>query len=106
MPDYCSTFERTVRQIKAETAWRARAACRGHPIGLFFPTEPTPERVTAAKQICQACQVRLECMSFAVTTRQVGIWGGTDERERAHIRRSSRSRGRWTTDSRAAPRHG
>ena len=40
-------------------------------------------RERAAKRICAACEVRGDCLTFAVNTRQVdGIWGGATEGER------------------------
>ena len=44
-----------------------------------------------AKQVCEDCEVRAECLRFALETRQeFGIWGGTDEKERARLRRKGR----------------
>jgi WhiB family redox-sensing transcriptional regulator len=75
-------------------SWRARAACRFCPPELFFPGE-TPgiahECTEQAKRVCRACEVRNECLDFALESRQeYGIWGGTDEKERGRIRRKSR----------------
>jgi WhiB family transcriptional regulator, redox-sensing transcriptional regulator len=40
-------------------------------------------REPAAKRICAACEVRRDCLTFAVNTQQVdGVWGGTSEAER------------------------
>lgn len=80
--------------LHADKRWRARAACRLCPPELFFPSGSTGialERMERAKQVCEACEVRAECLRFAIETRQeFGIWGGTDEKERARLRRKGR----------------
>ncbi|HEV2256553.1 MAG TPA: WhiB family transcriptional regulator [Streptosporangiaceae bacterium] len=40
-------------------------------------------QVAEAKAICAGCQVRRDCLAFALRTHQVhGVWGGLSERER------------------------
>jgi WhiB family redox-sensing transcriptional regulator len=71
--------------------WRSAAACRSADPDLFFPisaSRPALEQAAKAKAICATCQVRRECLAFALRTGQVhGIWGGTTEDERAAARR-------------------
>jgi WhiB family redox-sensing transcriptional regulator len=72
-------------------AWRERAACRGEDPDLFFPighsAEFAPE-IEKAKQICKGCPVRIACLQDALDVpHKHGIWGGTDEWERAVMRR-------------------
>ena len=80
--------------LQADTSWRARAACRLCPPELFFPSGTTGialERMERAKQLCEDCEVQPEYLRFALETRQeFGIWGGTDEKERARLRRKGR----------------
>ncbi len=75
-------------------AWRRLAACRDEDTDLFFPNGETGEALTqaeAAKAICAACPVRLECLDFALTTNQpYGIFGGLNESERKSLRRRLR----------------
>lgn len=77
--------------------WRRDAACRDEDPELFFPVGTTGSAVTQAKEakrICTRCQVREECLEFALSTRQdAGIWGGLTEDERKSLRRR-RGRGR------------
>lgn len=40
-------------------------------------------REAAARVICQACPVLLECRNHARTNREYGFWGGESEDERA-----------------------
>ena len=77
----------------AEADWRHHAACRGTPDpDIFFPignTGPALEQIEAAKEICLPCPVRMECLEWAIETRQdSGVWGGLSEDERRILRRS------------------
>lgn len=66
--------------------WRDFANCLGANGDLFFPDRGASTR--AAKQICAECQVRLDCLEYAVTRgEKFGIWGGLSERERRKIRK-------------------
>lgn len=57
---------------------------------MFFPLVPAgPGLVQAerAKAVCARCQVRAECLRFAMETVQDhGVWGGTSEEERRALR--------------------
>jgi WhiB family redox-sensing transcriptional regulator len=75
--------------------WRSAAACRSADPELFFPISdsgPAREQTARAKAICATCQVRPECLAFALQTAQIhGIWAGTTEHERAAARRRAAS---------------
>jgi WhiB family redox-sensing transcriptional regulator len=44
--------------------------------------------ITEAKAVCAACDVRRECLAFALATRQpYGVWGGTSPEERQVLRK-------------------
>jgi WhiB family redox-sensing transcriptional regulator len=45
------------------------------------------ENERSAKAICNECPLKLDCLMYAMTTGQHGIWGGTTENERRAIRR-------------------
>ena len=66
--------------------WRSLAACLSADPDLFFPISssgPALAQVAEAKAICAGCQVRRECLGFALRTHQVhGVWGGLSEQER------------------------
>jgi WhiB family redox-sensing transcriptional regulator len=66
--------------------WRGRAACQAADPDMFFPVSPAGpgrDEATRAKAICAACQVRRQCLQFALATHQAhGVWGGTTEEER------------------------
>ncbi len=73
----------------AEAGWRSRGACLSVDPELFFPLSsvgPAVEQLNRAKSVCTRCQVRAECLDFALATQQVhGVWGGTSEVERRRI---------------------
>jgi len=69
--------------------WEDLAACFGLNTQDFFPT--SSPGVDSAKQICNQCPVRQECLEFALVNRIAhGIWGGASERERQRILRKRR----------------
>lgn len=71
--------------------WRDLAACSAHDPELFFPageSGPALGQIRLAKQICDGCIVKSECLEYAIDTNQVaGIWGGLTEDERRPVRR-------------------
>jgi WhiB family redox-sensing transcriptional regulator len=74
-----------------ELNWQFDAACRGANADLFFPS--ADEDDSAAVAICRGCQVRLACLSFALERgERYGIWGGTNEKERARMTPEERER--------------
>ena len=64
------------------------SAYRGMDSSLFFPARG--ELTTAAKSVCESCQVRYECLESSLTTpaEKFGIWGGLSERERRRVRQA------------------
>ena len=74
--------------------WVQRARCRDEDPELFFPIGTTglaAAQVEAAKAICMRCEVRAECLEWALVTAQdAGVWGGLSEDERRALRRARR----------------
>lgn len=69
-----------------ELSWQDYANCRGADADLFFPERGASTR--KAKAICHACEVRNECLDYALDNgEKFGIWGGMSERERRRVRR-------------------
>ena len=61
--------------------------CVGRDTNLFFPDGPYNRfEVKFAKDLCAVCPVRAQCMDYALRHDEVGIWGGTTERERKKIK--------------------
>jgi WhiB family transcriptional regulator, redox-sensing transcriptional regulator len=80
--------------IEWSTTWRFRAACRGEDSSLFFAPsyferrEEKDERERRAREICGRCEVRIECLEYALKTREShGVWGGMNEQERRALLR-------------------
>lgn len=71
--------------------WQRHAACRGMDVAAFFHPygergEPWRERERRAKQVCQGCPVRQECLDHSLAVEEpFGTWGGLGERERWEI---------------------
>ena len=75
--------------------WMSRGACLGVDPELFFPVAdrgPALHQITVAKRVCQHCTVRSLCLTYAVETRQSGIWGGTTLEERFAMQGPTRGR--------------
>jgi WhiB family redox-sensing transcriptional regulator len=72
--------------ILQSLAWQGLARCLEVDPEIFFPERGGSSR--AARAVCTQCEVRIECLKYALANReQFGIWGGTSERERRKLRR-------------------
>ncbi len=68
-----------------DNAWRLQALCAETDPEAFFPDKGGSTR--EAKRVCTGCDVRAECLEFALTSdERFGIWGGLSERERRRLR--------------------
>jgi WhiB family redox-sensing transcriptional regulator len=66
--------------------WQERALCAQTDPEAFFPEKGGSTR--EAKKICAGCEVRAECLEYALAhDERFGIWGGLSERERRRLRR-------------------
>jgi WhiB family transcriptional regulator, redox-sensing transcriptional regulator len=69
-----------------EEGWQERALCAQTDPEAFFPEKGGSTR--EAKRICSGCDVRAECLDYALAhDERFGIWGGLSERERRRLRR-------------------
>lgn len=80
--------------------WTERAACRGEDLALFFgpstdgrdDREYPPakrDREAEAKWLCGLCEVRTDCLNYALDAgEKYGIFGGLNEEERKRVRRN------------------
>jgi WhiB family redox-sensing transcriptional regulator len=69
-----------------EEQWQERALCAQTDPEAFFPEKGGSTR--EAKRICQGCEVRDECLEYALAKdERFGIWGGLSERERRRLKR-------------------
>jgi len=66
--------------------WRGRAACLGVNTDIFFPEVGDPDK--KAKEICEACRVKKDCLEFALEVAdRAGVWGATNKPDRENIRK-------------------
>ena len=67
-------------------AWQTESLCAQTDPEAFFPEKGGSTR--EAKKICTGCEVRAECLEYALANdERFGIWGGLSERERRRLRR-------------------
>ncbi|KJL46851.1 Transcriptional regulator WhiB [Microbacterium hydrocarbonoxydans] len=79
-----------VRKVEADDdnalAWQSDALCSQTDPEAFFPEKGGSTR--DAKRICTSCDVRSECLEYALQNdERFGIWGGLSERERRKLKR-------------------
>ena len=71
-----------------EPDWQERALCAQTDPEAFFPEKGGSTR--EAKRICSGCEVRAECLEYALANdERFGIWGGLSERERRKLRKKA-----------------
>lgn len=72
----------------ASERWQDRALCAQTDPEAFFPDQGGPIR--PAKRVCRSCEVRAECLAYALTRdERFGVWGGLSEQERLRLRRQA-----------------
>lgn len=71
----------------SDISWKQRANCLGVDPDLFFPQRG--ESTSEAKAVCAQCEVRLDCLEYALGgERTFGIWGGLSVGERKRLRKT------------------
>jgi WhiB family transcriptional regulator, redox-sensing transcriptional regulator len=84
VPDQADEWE--VDPATTEDQWQERALCAQTDPEAFFPEKGGSTR--EAKRICLGCEVRDECLDYALAhDERFGIWGGLSERERRRLKR-------------------
>jgi WhiB family transcriptional regulator, redox-sensing transcriptional regulator len=72
--------------LAAELEWQERGLCAQTDPESFFPEKGGSTR--EAKRTCMACEVRVQCLDYALTNgERFGIWGGLSERERRRVKK-------------------
>jgi WhiB family redox-sensing transcriptional regulator len=93
MPNSGLSFFISGEQVR----WMDRAYCNGISFqdseDLFFADEWTRRRGLPAEvppdtqRVCGACDVRIECLEWALTNDEEGVWGGTTRQQREAMKR-------------------
>ena len=64
---------------------KCRQAC--YPPELFFPAHGEIEQLEAAIAVCEdGCEVRVDCLEFALVHNLYGVWGATSQRARRKMK--------------------
>lgn len=81
------------------TGWMDRAACAESGGDAWFPGKG--EDSVTAKRVCRGCEVRAECLDYALARSEgtfdigrFGTWGGVTEYGRMRMARGRRREGR------------
>lgn len=76
---------------KTDRDWMELAACNGMPFELFFDIDPDGLPHPEARRICDGCEVRTDCLAYALDPCRVrdtyGVWGGVTRAQRDALAR-------------------
>ena len=81
-------------QAAGDLRWQDFALCAEIDPELWFPEKGGS--TAPAKSVCRACEVRAECLEYALEHEDIsahGIWGGVSERDRRRLQRGEPVRG-------------
>ena len=85
-PDGTARFAELAGVHDDPPAWHEDALCAQTDPEAFFPEKGGSTR--EAKKICVGCEVRSECLEYALANdERFGIWGGLSERERRKLKK-------------------
>jgi WhiB family transcriptional regulator, redox-sensing transcriptional regulator len=75
-------------QAPEDLRWQGLARCAEVDPELFFVEKGASTR--PAKRVCMACEVRAECLGYALEHNELyGVWGGMSDRERRRLKRQA-----------------
>jgi WhiB family redox-sensing transcriptional regulator len=79
-------LKRTCAPAAGQEDWQLQALCRQTDPEAFFPERG--ESAREAKRVCGLCEVRAECLGYALAhDERFGIWGGLTERELRRLKK-------------------
>jgi WhiB family redox-sensing transcriptional regulator len=68
------------KYLERNSDWRNEANCRGNEGTIFFALRSVKHQEEAIS-MCTVCEVRLQCLNFAIRNEEKnGIWGGVNFR--------------------------
>ena len=82
-----SRFGRPSSKDEGRYAWMADAVCAQTDPESCFPEKGGTTRM--GKSVCNICDVRVECLDFALANNSGGIAGNTTERQRRVLKRKA-----------------
>jgi WhiB family transcriptional regulator, redox-sensing transcriptional regulator len=69
--------------ILNDEPWAKSAVCSQTDPEMWFPEKGNGNTAIKAKEICQGCPVREQCLEYALANNeQFGVWGGMSFNER------------------------
>lgn len=78
-----------MRGIDGPLDWREFADCAQVDPEMWFPESPSSAERDQALLICEACPVRIECLTESLATGSTeGMWGGFSESDRKRMFRA------------------
>lgn len=69
----------------ADVSWQASALCRGADFEFTPDVENAHDLEAARAAFCNFCEVRVECLMYALLYNAQGYWGGTSTSERRKL---------------------
>lgn len=74
--------------VDDDLGWLGLGLCAETDPEVFFPEKGGS--TARAKMICRGCEVRGECLEYALERdERFGVWGGLSERERRRMKRDA-----------------
>jgi WhiB family redox-sensing transcriptional regulator len=75
---------KSIFQFAIDPIWE-EAACVSSDTELFFSLDPLHTKI--AKQICDNCPIRIQCLNYAIAAKiEYGVFGGYTGDERKKIK--------------------
>jgi WhiB family redox-sensing transcriptional regulator len=98
-------LKRTCTPAAGREDWQLWALCREVDPEAFFPEQG--ESARDAKRVCGLCEVRAECLEYALANdERFGIWGGLTEREMRRLKKDRAARAAGAGAASQAPSGG
>lgn len=73
-------------RVAEDVSWMSFALCAQVDPDLPYPGKGHYELVLAAKQVCAGCEVRADCLAYALRHHEdQGVWGGLSVNERRRL---------------------
>ncbi|MEV8354654.1 WhiB family transcriptional regulator [Streptomyces niveus] len=69
--------------VERDHGWREYALCAETDPEIFYPADGMT--AAPARAICMGCEVRAECLQYALGREKEGVWGGMSAGQRKAI---------------------